>query len=402
MAINSRTEGGHQYDPSKRIRMSLGEEFVANVEAESTERLAQAMASTAVKNNGREYEEENDMRIKDLFKKTQHTTTAGQDIQNQANTKIDAENVRESQSSLNERLGNVKLAEQRLTNMISKKSMPETIIREASGFGIKDNAKQNTTHAINFAIKNAVSFIEADLIEPIVGGYDPENGKDKFKAVAAATGVSAILDMASSLCTNNQRINSVFDQNAISASESAIIKSTIKKEKIKYAAEHTAAGVILPTLAKIGLTKVIGAEKIEKNKALKALTSFGTLSTIGKVSLSGIRKVAEKKQIAKINSQEYAVTNNAPTTHYANLAKIATNHVLNEGLDNTLIGTTLGTVAGLTATPIINLESKPTLLGYKAQSATEVKSAPVVKEATKIAETSKKAPETTTTTKKTA
>ena len=199
MAINGSGNGDHEFDPSKRICAALGGEFVSNVEAESTERLAQAMAATPVKNDGREYEEDNDMALKDLFKKTKHTTVVGEKLQEQANKKID-----ENPSNLNTRLSEVKLAEDRLTAMISKKSLPETIVREASGFGIKDNSKQNTTHAVNFAIKNLSSFIESDLIEPIVSGFDPENGGDKVKAVGAAIGVSAAIDFASSLCTKKQ------------------------------------------------------------------------------------------------------------------------------------------------------------------------------------------------------
>ncbi len=382
MAING-SGNGHDYDPSKRIRASLGDEFVSNVEAESTERLAQAMASSAIKNNGREYVEEgNDVSLKEIFKKTTHTTEAGEKLQEQANKKY--ENA--PSSNLDVRLSDVKLTEKRLTELISKKSLPETLIRSASGFGIKDNAKQNLTHAANFTIKNISAFIEADLVEPIVSGFNANN-KDRVKAVSAAVGVSAAFDFVSSLCTNNQRINSIFDQNSISASELKLIKSAIQKEKIKYAAEHTAASVIIPSLAKIGLTKVIGQDKINSNNILKVATSYGTLSTVGKLALSGIRKVSEKKQIAKINSQQYSVANNAPTSYYAELAKVSTNHVLNEGLDNTLIGTVFGTVAGLTVAPMINSETdRPSLAGYKAESSLVEKPAvKVVEKAPKVA-----------------
>ena len=367
MAINgSDNDNGHVFDPSKRICAALGDEFVSNVEAESTERLAQAMASTAIKNNGREYEEDNDVSIKDLIKKTKHTTEAGEKLQEQINKNVDNE---PKASSLNSRLSEVQLAEQRLTEMISKKPVAERIVRETCGFGIRDNSKQNVTHGVNFAIKNVSSFIEADVIEPIISGFDPKN-EDRTKAVGAAIGVSAALDFASSLCTNNQRINSIFDQNTISGSESKIIKSAIQKEKFKYATEHTVAGVILPSVAKLGLTKLIGQDKINENKLLKAATSYGVLSTVGKVALSGIRRVSEKKQIAKINSQQYSVVENSPTEHYAQLAKISAMHVLNEGLDNTLIGTTLGSVAGFLVEPGMKAETapKPSLAGYKAQS----------------------------------
>ena len=362
MAINDSGTGGHEFDPSKRIRASLGEEFVSNVEAESTERLAQAMASTAVKNNGREYEEDNDVSLKDLVKKAKHTTEAGEKLQEQANKKAE-----ENSTNLSSRLKEVQLAEQRLTAMISKKPVYETIIREATGFGIKDNSKQNLAHAVNFSIKNISSFIGADLIEPIVSGFDKSHN-DRTKAVCTAVGVSSVLDFASSLCTNNQRIVSIFDENTISGSESKLIKSTIQKEKVKYAAEHTIAGVILPSIAKIGLTKIIGQDKIDNNKLLKSVTSYGTLSTVGKLTLSGIRKISEKKQIAKINSEQFSITTNAPTDYYAKLAKINTNHVLNEGLDNTLLGTVFGTVSGHVVTSAIRNETKKSLSGFKAQS----------------------------------
>ena len=49
MAINNGIGGGHTFDPSKRIRAKLGEDFVQSVESEAIDRLAEAMATTATK-----------------------------------------------------------------------------------------------------------------------------------------------------------------------------------------------------------------------------------------------------------------------------------------------------------------------------------------------------------------
>lgn len=366
MAINSREEGGHEYDPSKRIRVSLGEEFVSNVEAESTERLAQAMASTPVKNNGREYDEEgnDDMgKIKDLIGKVKHSNPKEESSDTGRDRKI----------SYNVRLENVKLTEKRLGDMISKKPVFETIVRESTGFGIKDTSKQNLEHALNFGLKNAVSFIGANLIEPIVSSYNPADKNERTKAVAASICTASLFDAGASLLTDDRRINTVFDQNNISATESKIINSAIWKEKIKYAAEHTLAGVIIPSFAKIGITKAIGQDTINKNKILEAVTSFGTLSTIGKTGLSIIRKISEKKELTKLNAQQYTVVENEPTKYYSDLAKLATNHVINDGIDNTLTGTVVGTIFGIKAKKDINEsmgDKKPTVNGYMSQQPT--------------------------------
>ena len=45
MAINENNEGRMVFDPSKRIRVALGEEFTTDLQADATRRLAAAMAS---------------------------------------------------------------------------------------------------------------------------------------------------------------------------------------------------------------------------------------------------------------------------------------------------------------------------------------------------------------------
>ncbi len=375
--INMNEKGQMEFDPSKRIRASLGEEFVNNVEAEGAERLAQAMALTPVKNNGREYEEDNDVNIKDLFKKTKHTTEAGQKLQEAANKKEEANNA-------NQRLSNVKAAEKRLSDLISKKPVAETIVREATGFGLKDSKDQKIKSLVTLAGHNVASAFECNVIEPIVSGYKSKDNKDFIKNVGGSIGYASVIDFATSLSANNSRIQSIFDKNAISASEEKIIASAIKKEKVKYAAEHTTASVILPALAKIGLTKVIGQKKIDDNKILKVATSFGTLQTIGTASLSVVRKVVEKKQIEKINHKDYSVVNDAPTQYYADLAKLATNHVINESINSSIYGTVAGSILGANATPFIAgkvIPNKPSFAEYAAQSNNNT---------TKVAETPKK------------
>ena len=76
MAINDNGNGKNKFDPSKKVREVLGNDFVDSTENEALERLSQA-SKTAVRNNT-VYNEDMGMSPKDILGKIQHSTLAGQ------------------------------------------------------------------------------------------------------------------------------------------------------------------------------------------------------------------------------------------------------------------------------------------------------------------------------------
>ena len=77
MAINENNEGRIVFDPSKRIRAALGEEFSTDLQADATRRLAAAMASASVIRSPGELEidpqEENMKRLRNIHSTITHT-----------------------------------------------------------------------------------------------------------------------------------------------------------------------------------------------------------------------------------------------------------------------------------------------------------------------------------------
>lgn len=329
-AINSNVGGGHTFDPSKRIRASLGDEFVASVETEAIERLAEAMATNAKKSDGNteEYvEENNDMGgIRSMFNNIKHTTPKADELK-----AANAERVEQKLQQFEAAPGVVTTA---------KPTMLENVVRATTGLGIKDSKKHNLAQITSNAIRSAGSFATTDIMETTFRFNRYRD--DKIKNVGIAAGVSSAIDFAATYLgsANVDRVTKlitdtgVYDYSYLTMEDMATIKKVANKEKLVYATEHVAASIVAPTVAKLLLSKFIGDDKLESSTLLKSATSFGALSTVSKLGLTAIRNVVANK-----------TTPNHPTDLSA-MAKVAAKVAINEQLDPTLIGTIAGSIVG--------------------------------------------------------
>ena len=329
-AINSNVGGGHTFDPSKRIRASLGDEFVASVETEAIERLAEAMATNAKKSDGNieEYvEENNDMGgIRSMFNNIKHTTPKADELK-AANTERVEQKLQQFENT----------PESPIT---TKPTMFENVVRATTGLGIKDSKKHNLAQITSNAIRAAGSFVTTDAMETTFRFNRYRD--DKIKNVGIAAGVSSAIDFAATYLgsANIDRVTKlitdtgVYDYSYLTMEDMATIKKVANKEKLIYAAEHVAASVVVPTVTKLLLSKFVGDDKLESSTLLKSATSFGALSTASKLGLTAIRNVVANK-----------TTPNHPTDLTA-MAKVAAKVTINEQLDPTLVGTIAGSIVG--------------------------------------------------------
>ena len=328
-AINSNVGGGHTFDPSKRIRASLGDEFVASVETEAIERLAEAMATNAKKSDGNteEYvEENNDMGgIRSMFNNIKHTTPKADELK-AANAERVEQKLQQFENTPNP--------------ITAKPTMLENVVRATTGLGIKDSKKHNLAQITSNAIRAAGSFVTTDAMETTFRFNRYRD--DKIKNVGIAAGVSSAIDFAATYLgsANIDRVTKlitdtgVYDYSYLTMEDMATIKKVANKEKLVYAAEHVAASIAAPTVAKLLLSKFIGDDKLESSTLLKSATSFGALSTVSKLGLTAIRNVVANK-----------TTPNHPTDLTA-MAKVAAKVAINEQLDPTLVGTIAGSIVG--------------------------------------------------------
>lgn len=327
-AINSNVGGGHTFDPSKRIRASLGDEFVASVETEAIERLAEAMATNAKKSDGNteEYvEETNDMGgIRSMFNNIKHTTPKAEELK-AANAECVEQKLQQFEA---------------VPGITAKPTMFENVVRATTGLGIKDSKKHNLAQITSNAIRSAGSFATTDAMETTFRFNRYRD--DKLKNVGIAAGISSAVDFAATYLgsANIDRVTKlitdtgVYDYSYLTMEDMATIKKVANKEKLVYAAEHVAAGVVVPTVAKLLLSKYVGDDKLESSKLLKSATSFGALSTVSKLGLTAIRNAVANK-----------TTPNHPTD-LATMAKVAAKVAINEQLDPTLVGTIAGSIVG--------------------------------------------------------
>lgn len=380
MSVNTSKEGKNIFDPSKRIRAAVGEEYAANIESEAIERLSQAMASNGIRRRDdyiEEKEEENsDMtRIRDLVKNHCTHTNGIKSTAEEASytspeerTSIRTEAFNESQKALNK--------------MLEKKPFIENAVRFTTGFGIKDSKEENINKLITNSVKNASAFVINDAIDTT---FKLGNMKNAGIAVSVSAGLDFVTNM---LCSgNSKRINKMFDPNVITATEAANINKIINKEKIKYGLEHTVASVVAPSLVKMGLNAALG-DTAKNNKIVEYATSFGVLSEIGKTSLYGIRKAIEKKAIAKASENAYVISadDEVAIKGYNDIAKLAVNHIINESIADTLVGSIAGTYIGIssvvTKEPPVENATTRAVKAFNAEHSKPVSTTPVVKPAT--------------------
>lgn len=355
MSINTSLDGKSIFDPSKRIKAAVGEDYAANVESEAIERLSQAMASNGIRKRDdyieEKEEENNDMRLRDLVKNhCTHTNGVKSTVEEstytspEERTSIRTEAFTESQKKLND--------------LLKKKPFVENAVRFTTGFGIKDSKDENMNKFITNGIKNVSSFIINDSIDTT---FKLGNMKNTGIAISMSAGLDFVTNY---ICSgNSKRIGKMFDSNVITATEAANINKAITNEKLKYALEHTAAAVVVPSLVKMGVNAIV-PEKAKDNKIVEYATSFGVLSEIGKASLYGIRKMIEKKAIANASENKYTVSSDDDVAikGYNDIAKLAINHIINESFADTLVGSATGTYIGIssvvTKTPVESVTSK--------------------------------------------
>lgn len=338
MAINNGIGGGHTFDPSKRIRAKLGEDFVQSVESEAIDRLAEAMATTATKTTPiNETEEKNDMSLRDMFGRIQHTTPRAAELKKQ-----NAEKVEEKLQEF-ERM-DVEIGDHAApieTEIISSPnpSKFETVVRATTGFGIKDSKKHNFDSAIRNVIRAGGSLVTTDVMETTfrMNRYN----ENALKNIGIATGISTAIDFAATAFTtpSSTRVMKLMADTGVgqyrnlSLEDANKIKKVARKEGMIYAAEHAVAGVVLPAAIKFCLSKFVGDDKLESSNLLKVASSFGTISTATKVGLTAIRNLTSKK-----------IPENPASM--VQVAKVASNVAINEQIDPTLIGTVAGSIIG--------------------------------------------------------
>lgn len=395
MAINDKNGGGHTFDPSKRIRATLGNDFVNSVETEALDRLAEAMATTATKttNSQTNIEETQEMGIREMFGKITHTSPRAEELKRANADKVEAK-AQEFDRIDAERAEAAKEANATESNIeteeisIPKPSKVETLVRATTGIGLKDTKRQNLNMIGKNLIRSASSFVTTDVMETSFR-YNMYNEHELLN-VGIAAGVSTAIDFAATVFTTPS-INRVMkimsdtgiDQyRALPVEEYQQVVSVAKKEGIKYATEHAVSGVILPTAIKYGVSKLVGHDKIESSKILKIATSFGAISTATKFGLTAIRNVAGKK-----------IPENP--TSIKQVAKVAANVAINEQIDPTLAGTVLGSIVGYNSVgfsygnnTVNSTKSKLNQLGKSTKS--EVKSVPVAGETVVIPVTTAK------------
>lgn len=345
-AINSNVGGGHTFDPSKRIRATLGDDFVSSVQEEAIERLAEAMATNAKKSDGAtpetEMGDDNMGKVRDMFNNIKHTTPRADQVK--------AGNAGREESRIQE------MEKEEIGYMPTKM---ETFVRATTGFGIKDSKKHNISQFVSNVIRNGGALVTSDIMETT---FKYNRYSDyKFKNISIASGVSSAIDFASTYfgSANINRVTKlitetgVYDYGYLTLEDSEVIKKVINKEKLIYAAEHTAASVILPTVAKLLINKYVGEDKIEKSNVLKYATSFGSLSTVSKLGLTAIRNITEKK------------TSDNPTD-LTEIAKTAAKVSINEQIDPTLVGTIAGSIIGYNSVEFQN-PTKAKLQEFKSK-----------------------------------
>lgn len=339
MAINNGIGGGHTFDPSKRIRAKLGEDFVQSVESEAIDRLAEAMATTATKTTPiNETEEKNDMSLRDMFGRIQHTTPRAAELKEQNAEKVEAklQEFEREDAEIGDHAAPIIETE---TISTPNPSKLETVVRATTGIGIKDSKKHNFDSIVRNTIRAGGSLVTTDVMETTfrMNRYN----ENALKNIGIATGVSTAIDFAVTAFTtpSSTRVMKLMADTGVgqyrnlSLEDANKIKKVARKEGMIYAAEHAVAGVVLPAAIKFGLSKFVGDDKLESSKLLKVATSFGTISTATKVGLTAIRNLTSKK-----------IPENPASM--AQVAKVAANVAINEQIDSTLIGTVAGSIIG--------------------------------------------------------
>ena len=354
MAINNNNE----FDPSKRIRATLGEEFTANVEADALNRIV-SQANIEGEKRPAGGPVRNQIDVSQFMNKIEHSNGAK------------PKNFSIPNVTRNEAL--VKTTEAFNDMRMEDRSTADKILMKVTGFDKKRSRAENITNA-GCLLANITTGL---TLQYIADDYIRKN--DKFVNVAGAGLVGAALDFASSywFAGNKDTVEGLFDPNAITSAEANIINKAIRKEHLAYASEHTLFGYVAPLAMSKTFNKIL-PEKAKNNKFVGALTSFGVLSSVGKLALQGVRSYKSIKDLKTLNGCSYAITDGQPCEAYEMIAKYATKVSINSQLDGSIYGNIGGVVVNT-----IKSCTKPAVVAKPTVTKMEI-SEPTKKETTKV------------------
>ena len=362
MAIND----GKTFDPSKRIRDVLGEELVSNIEADALNRIV-SQASYSGKSGGVKSSEQaptgpvrNDFDASSYMERIVHSNGQHSDGEQQRPFAVTSASRHEALNKTVEEFKGI---------FMTKKSTGAEILMKTTGFNKSRSRAENITNAGCLISNIATGFVINHLADSYLRNK-PENRN--AKNIAGIGIVGSALDFASAymFSGNKDTVEGLFDPNNITSAEATIINKAIAKEKVKYAAEHTAFGFVAPYVVSNVLTKVL-PEKAKSNKVVQVATSFGLLSSVSKLALQGVRTMKDIKELKTLDGCSYTITEGQPCEAYEIVAKYA----MRKSIDSQIDATIYGNIAGATINTVANV-IRNNNLNKKSVSAVEVK--PVV------------------------
>ena len=334
MSINENENGKNEFDPTKKVRAVLGDDFVDEVEADALAKLSAASKAAVVSKNV--YEEPGSEAAKpmgpaDWVKQIKHTNPiVKQNEEKFINETDEGVEVR--------RMTGIEEARKLHEEFVCKKGLITNVKSGVFGINPGSSTSETVTSIVNTAVRSFCGFTANDVIETSFSMNDN-------KKLLTGIGVGAVLDIIGSYgaTVNNKTLNKFFNENNITKAESDIINAEICKEKIKYTAEHLAAAIVIPAAAKFGIDKLV---KEKNSDAMGLALSFGTLSTIGKIALQVVRKIGDSKLEAELAETSYKVPASGPNPYYKNLAKAMTHRLCNNQIDATIVSGAAGTYLG--------------------------------------------------------
>lgn len=365
MPINEEN-GKAVFDPSKRVKRAIGEKTAENINAEVLQKITEEavimseshnVESSAVRNTVTD-RNENTSEKNEFMNNIIHTNPA---------KPVNTAAVEERFNAFNGTIHKMFAVENK------------SLINKVSSFvtGYTKSAPKNVK-MVN-TVNNVVGVISGAIETSMMDNTFYSNAS-RNTAIKSA-GIIAALDFGNALMTsvNNDYIASLYDGNQITQVEAKAIGNVKRAETIKYAAEHTLASVVVPVVAKMAIDKIV-PETLKSNNVIKAVSSFGTLSTIGKATLQISRCIVDNKLERKIKESVYEPSVDM-SENYKSITTLAVRKTIDGKLDNTVISGVVGSITAFVqanvqpkkAFPIKTVEALPTKL------ATEVKVAPKTK-----------------------
>ena len=376
MAINS-INGQNTYDPSKRIKAAFGNQEAINLHAEAVARMTQAMNSTAIRNRTEFVEENNDRdRISNMVKNISHTNPAEPQSNNvsklQNNNNVNTVSMN-AEDYIRFRGTALSVAYKNATEMYENESKFDTLLRNVSGFSTKTKTPATIEHIGRFAGKNVMSCILTNCLDTTFATNTDEKSTAKVIGIASAINILT----SSALTSNNTKFKNVFDVQHMNTNEIKMINNVHFVQRVKYGVENTVASVVLPAVTKLAINKT-ASEDIKNNKVFKFATSFGVLSEVGKFALSGIRRLNEKKlreqMIKEISNVNLPNDPAEACQAYKTYAKYVSNKIINESIDDSLLGTVFGSFLGYSEIEYEkggNVSTVKAISDYKKEAATK-------------------------------